>query len=148
LPPQLRVIDAYGDASVARCYGDGAYDRWHVHRRLSYPPAGRQPGPIESVIPPCENAQHRKSKRRYRHIEARNQRVADMKKRGRKKWKQQSGYHRRSLVETAMARFKPIVGPQLQARAWKRQQVEVKIGCGLLNRFTQLGMPQSYKVES
>ena len=47
-----------------------------------------------------------------------------------------------------MARFKPIVGPQLQARAWKRQQVEVKIGCGLLNRFTQLGMPQSYKVES
>ena len=29
--------------------------------------------------------------------------------------KQQSGYHRRSLAETAMARFKRIIGPQLQA---------------------------------
>ena len=144
---QLKPLLAQIDTPVARCYGDGAYDRWHVHRLLAYPPAG-QPGSIEAVIPPCENAQPRKSKRRYRHIEARNQRVAEMKKRGRKAWKKHSGYHRRSLVETAMARFKRIVGAQLQAREWKRQQVEVQIGCGLLNRMTQLGMPQSYKVES
>lgn len=143
---QLKPLLAQIDTPVARCFCDGAYDRWHAHRLLAYPPAG-QPAPIEAIIPPCENAQHRQSKRRYRHIEARNQRVKAMKKRGRKKWKQQSGYHRRSLVETAMARFKRIVGPQLQARTWMRQQTEVQIGCALLNRFTQLGMPESYKVE-
>jgi len=69
--------------------------------------------PIEAIIPPRDDAQNKKSKRRYRHIEARNQRVTRMRTVGRKKWKQQSGYHRRSLVETAMARFKRIIRPQL-----------------------------------
>ena len=67
-----------------------------------------------------------------------------MKKCGRKAWKKHSGYHRRSLVETAMVRPRSV-GDQLQAREWKRQQTEIQIGCALLNRFTQLGMPQSYK---
>jgi hypothetical protein len=114
---------------------------------LAYPSAG-QPSSIEAIIPPRDSAQIKKSKRRYRHIEARNQRVQQMKKIGRKKWKQQSGYHRRSLVETAMARFKRIIGPQLQAREWNRQKVEVQIGCAILNRMTHLGMPQSYKIEA
>lgn len=51
------------------------------------------------------------------------------------------------LANTAMARFKQIVGAQLQAREWKPQQIEVQIGCALLNRFTHLGMPQTYKIE-
>lgn len=142
---QLKPLLAQIDTPVAHCYADGAYDRWHVHRLLAYPPANT--APIEAVIPPCQNAQKRTCRRHYRHIQARNQRVEQMKKRGRKAWKKHSGYHRRSLVETAMARFKRIVGAQLQARQWKRQQVEVQIGCALLNRFTQLGMPQSYKIE-
>ena len=143
LKPLLRPIDT----PIERCYADGAYDQWHVHRLLAYPPTAQQ-SPIEAIIPPCDPAQIKKSKRRYRHIEARNQRVTRMRKVGRKKWKQQSGYHRRSLVETAMARFKRIIGPQLQAREWNRQKVEVQIGCAILNRMTHLGMPQSYKIET
>lgn len=144
---QLRGLLEQIDTPVACCYGDGAYDRWHVHRILAYPPKG-QSAPIEAIIPPCDHAQIKKSKRRYRHIEARNQRVQQVRKTGRKKWKQQSGYHRRSLAETAMARFKRIIGPQLQAREWARQKVEVQIGCVILNQMTQLGMPQSYKIEA
>jgi hypothetical protein len=144
---QLKPLLAQIKTPVARCYADGAYDRWHAHRLLAYPSAG-QPSSIEAIIPPRDSAQIKKSKRRYRHIEARNQRVQQMKKIGRKKWKQQSEYHRRSLVETAMARFKRIIGPQLQAREWNRQKVEVQIGCAILNRMTHLGMPQSYKIEA
>ena len=70
-----------------------------------------------------------------------------MRKVGRKKGKQQSGYHRRSLVETAMARFQRIIRLQLQAREWNRQKVEVQIGGALLNRMTHFGMPHSYKIE-
>ena len=143
LKPLLRPIDT----PIERCYADGAYDQWHVHRLLAYPPTAQQ-SPIEAIIPPCDPAQIKKSKRRYRHIEARNQRVTRMRKVGRKKWKQQSGYHRRSLVETAMARFKRIIEPQLQAREGNRQKVEVQIGCAILNRMTHLGMPQSYKIET
>ena len=143
---QLKLLLRQIDTPIASCYADGAYDRWHVHRLLAYPPTQRST-PIEAIIPPCNHAQIKKSKRRYRHIEARNQRVKHMNKIGRKKWKVHSGYHRRSLVETAMARFKRIIGPRLQAREWTRQKVEVQIGCAILNRMTHLGMPQSYKVE-
>ena len=99
---QLKPLLAQIKTPVARCYADGAYDRWYAHRLLAYPSAG-QPSSIEAIIPPRDSAQIKKSKLRYRHIEARNQRVQQMRKIGRKKRKQQSGYHRRSLVETAMA---------------------------------------------
>ena len=51
LKPLLRQIDT----PVARCYGDGAYNRWHVHRLLAYSPM-RQSVPIEAFIPPRDDA--------------------------------------------------------------------------------------------
>lgn len=130
---------------IATCAGDGAYDRWSVHHLLAYPPD--QNRPIESVIPPRRNAQARKAKRRYRHIEARNQRVQAIGKKGRKRWKKNSGYHRRSLAETGVFRFKGILSPWLRARSGAGQQIEARIGCSMLNRMIHLGKPETYKVE-
>lgn len=142
---QVKPMLAQTPGEVARLYGDGAYDRWKVHHALAYPSG--QDTPIESVIPPRHDAQIRKAKRRYRHIEARNQRVQAIGRKGRKRWKRESGYHRRSLSETGMFRYKVILGPQLQARSWQGQQVEARIGCSILNRMIHLGKPESYKVE-
>ena len=139
--PLLRQIPQ----GVARCYGDGAYDRWKVHRVLAYPAQGV--GPIDAVIPPQRNASERKAKRRYRHIQARNERVQAIQLQGRKRWKQQTGYHRRSLAETGVARYKRIIGPKLRARVFLRQQVEARLGRKILNRMTHIGMPKAYKVE-
>ena len=61
---------------MARFYGDGAYDRWRVHYALAYPPSG--------VSPPNEAAK-RTAKRRYRHIEARNERVGKIGRQRRKR---------------------------------------------------------------
>lgn len=130
---------------IATCAGDGAYDRWSVHHLLAYPPD--QNRPIESVIPPRRNAQARKAKRRYRHIEARNQRVQAIGKKGRKRWKKNSGYHRRSLAETGVFRFKGILSPWLRARSGAGQQIEARIGCSMLNQMIHLGKPETYKVE-
>ena len=58
-----------------------------------------------------------------------------------------SGYHRRSLVETQMFRYKRIIGDKLRARTLANQQVERRLGCAILNRMTHLGRPESYKVE-
>ena len=55
-------------------------------------------------------------------------------------WQRRSGYNRRSLVETAMFRYKTI-GRRLQARTLSNQKTEAKIGCNVLNRMTGLGMP-------
>lgn len=65
---------------------------------------------------------------------------------GRKAWQEESGYHRRSLAETAVFRFKTIFGDRLAAREEQRQQTEARLKCAALNRMTRLGMPESYRV--
>jgi hypothetical protein len=60
---------------------------------------------------------------------------------GRIAWQRSSGYSRRSLVETAMCRYKTIIGRRLQARNLRTQRTEAKIACNVLNRMTWLGMP-------
>ena len=67
---------------------------------------------------------------------------------GRQQWKQESGYHRRSLAETTMFRFKTIFGGALRRRLFNNQAVELFLKCAALNQMIQLGKPDSYKVEN
>jgi transposase len=62
---------------------------------------------------------------------------------GRKRWKQEVGYHRRSLAETTFYRIKTIFGDRLSARGLKAQACEMLIKCAALNRMTHLAMPDS-----
>jgi hypothetical protein len=62
-------------------------------------------------------------------------------------WKQESGYHRRSLSETAIFRLKTIFGGKLRRRFFDNQAVELFLQCAALNRMIQLGKPDSYKVK-
>jgi hypothetical protein len=50
------------------------------------------------------------------------------------------------LIETAMFRYKPIIGRRLQARTLPNQRTEAKIGCNMLNRITGFGMTASARV--
>lgn len=50
---------------------------------------------------------------------------------GRKKWKRESGYHRRSLSETTMFRLKMIFGGKLRRRKFDAQAVELFIQCAM-----------------
>src|SRR3954453_15039410 len=65
---------------------------------------------------------------------------------GRRAWQRTVGYGKRSLVETAMFRYKTLIGPTL--RAWKlaAQKTEARVACSVLNRMAQLGMPASQRV--
>ncbi len=58
---------------------------------------------------------------------------------GRQQWKQESGYHRRSLAETTMFRFKTIFGGMLRRRLFDNQAVELFLKCAALNQMIQLG---------
>jgi hypothetical protein len=55
--------------------------------------------------------------------------------------------HRRSLVETHMFRLKTILGSTLRGRSLANQKTEAKIMANILNKMTQLGMPQSEKLD-
>ncbi len=65
---------------------------------------------------------------------------------GRLGWQKSVGYRRRSHAETAMFRFKAIVGSSLRARTLPAQKTEAKIACSALNRMTSPGMPVSQRV--
>jgi hypothetical protein len=76
-------------------------------------------------------------------LKARNENLRRI-RRGRKKWKRESRYHRRSLVETAMMRVKTIFGSGLSSRRFPNQATEMRVRCAALNQMTHLGMPESY----
>ena len=125
--------------SARRVYGDGAYDTVECHRVLT------QLG-IESVIPPHKNAvfqEHSLDPGR----ESRNQAVSEITGLGgddeaRRLWKKMKRYHRRSLAETAMFRFKTLFGGSLKSRTGPNQRAEVYAACLAANRMTRLGMPK------
>ncbi|HKF94131.1 MAG TPA: hypothetical protein VKB53_12880 [Gammaproteobacteria bacterium] len=65
---------------------------------------------------------------------------------GRAPYKQVTGYHRRSLAETAMFRVKTLFGNQARSRGSAGRAAELLIRCNALNRIAHLGLPDSYAV--
>jgi hypothetical protein len=65
---------------------------------------------------------------------------------GRREWKKASGYHRQATAENAFFRYKRVVGRRLRARTGQGQNMEVRVGCDVLNRMASLGMPESVAV--
>ena len=61
------------------------------------------------------------------------------------KWQVSTGYGKRSLVETAIGRYKSIIGPRLRARLLPAQQTEAAIGCAVLNRMIACARPKSVR---
>ncbi len=125
---------------IEQVSGDGSYDK----RKFYDACVEREVQRI--TVPPQRNAriwQHGNSSKTPL---PRDQNLRRIRRVGRKRWKQESGYHRRSLAETAVFRFKIIFGNTLSARTLSRQITEARIKCAALNRMTQLGMPDSYQV--
>lgn len=56
------------------------------------------------------------------------------------------GYHRRSVVETAMFRIKTLLGGHLSLRNYDAQVVEAMAMAKALNRMTLLAMPSSVRL--
>jgi hypothetical protein len=120
---------------IHQCSGDGGYDYEIVYRTF----ARRR---TCLTIPPRRGA----ARSPWDWMAQRNGHIARIGEVGRKQWKADCGYHRRSLAETAMFRLKTIFGDRLSARKLKRQGTEAAIRCAALNRMTRLGMPDSYAI--
>ena len=61
-------------------------------------------------------------------------------------WQKRSGYTRRALVETAISRFKQVIGDELRSRTNQRRATEVAIAVHALNRMLELGRPKSVRI--
>jgi hypothetical protein len=118
----------------------GTYDQRKCYDVLSQRRA-------RAVIPSRKGAkiwQHANTKAE-RHVRYEN--LRRIRKVGRREWKRESNYHRRSLAETTIFRFKTIFGDRVRTRVVENQFKELSLKTAILNRITHLGMPDSYKVE-
>lgn len=131
LPELLRQIPA--EEVIDRVSADGAYDTRSGHAAI----AARQ---AVAVIPVRKNGQLWKGTSAG--VLARNETLRATQRLGRRVWKQWSGYHRRSLVETKMRCFK-LLGERVAARDFDRQVAELQIRASILNRFTRIGRPHT-----
>jgi len=130
---------------LAQVSGDGGYDKRPCYEALQKRQE-EQEKPLKVTIPPRRGARIWRHGNRKSQRLARDENLREIRQKGRKRWKQESGYHRRSLAETAMYRYKRMVGEKLQARDFARQSAEAFVAVLMLNRMTALGMPQSYPI--
>ena len=127
------------EEEVEQISGDGSYDKRSCYEAIKKRKA-------KAAIPPQRNAkiwQHGNSKEERL---IRDENLRRIRQVGRKVWKQEVCYHRRSLAETQMYRVKTIFGDRVSARQFAGQATQVLVRCAALNQMTHLGMPDSYAV--
>ena len=138
------LLDAMPDeCRVNTLYGDGAYDLWDIYDTC----LSRD---INLLAPPRANARdqyYEPGEKQYHPSQAlRNKAVLYAEKHGITAWKNDTGYHKRSLSETAMYRLKTVFGANITARTIRRQQTQMKVRINALNEMTLLGMPQTVAI--
>ena len=125
--------------TVKRGYGDGAYDKGPCYQIF------KKRG-SRLITPPQRGAVlHSLAKEPW--MKDRNEAIRAITGLGndeeaRKIWKNLAGYHRRSLAETAMYRFKTLFDDKLAARDLRRQKAELYAKSVAMNMITKLGMPK------
>lgn len=128
------------EEEIEQISADGSYDRKKVYQAIKKREIRR------AAIPPRKGARIWQHGNSWDERLIRDENLRAIRKKGRKKWKRELNYHRRSLSETAIFRFKTIFSDKLQSRNIDNQFSEMIIKCAVLNRMTHLGMPDSYKI--
>ena len=113
---------------------DGAYDTRKVYEVA-------QQRNAKVVVPPRDNAVP------WEEGHPRNDVLQQIEANGLEAWKNESGYHQRSLAENAMYRLKQLFGDHLNSRLFETQVVEVHARIAAMNIMTSLGMPVSVPIE-
>ncbi len=117
---------------VSRLTADGGYDRRGVYEAA----VGRG---ARVVIPPRKDAVvsgEQVMAERDAHVE----RIHQV---GRRRWRAEVGQHQQARAENTMFRYKRMFGGRLRARDEDAQRNEILVGCNVLNRVIELGMPDS-----
>ncbi len=124
---------------LASFTGDGAYDQEGVTTGV----AERHPE-AAIVVPPRSNAvpsdtAETAPTQRDRHLHS----IAEH---GRAAWQKASGYNLRARAETAMSRFKQVIGDGLRSHTTERRATEIQVAVRALNHMLDLGRPRSVRI--
>ncbi len=127
------------EGQVEAVEADGAFDRRGVYEALERRGA-------RAIIPPRRDAKIIRHGNSSGPRLARDENLRRIRRIGRAAWKEESGYHRRSLAETAMFRMETIFGGGVASRRPHQQAKEVGIRCRALDIMTHQGMPVSERI--
>src|SRR5215213_1125255 len=124
---------------VASFTGDGAYDQDRV-----YASVGERHPAAAVIVPPRATAVPSKlaesePTQRDRHLQL----IAE---RGRMTWQKASGYNNRARAETAIGRWKRVIGDGLGSHTDERRATEVNVAVYVLNRMLELGRPTYVRI--
>jgi hypothetical protein len=124
---------------LASFTGDGAYDQDGVYTEV----AERHPE-AAVIVPPRSSAVLSKTAetdptQRDRHLQC----IAE---KGRMGWQKASDYTRRAKAETAISRWKRVIGDGLRAHKDRQRTTEIKVGVYVLNRMLELGRPSYVRI--
>ena len=126
------------EGHIGSITADGAYDNDAVYQEA----AARQRHPRPAVvIPPRASAVL--STEVAAAQSPRDRHIAIIAGKGRIAWQKETGYGRRNHVETAIGRYKHLIGARLRARSLPGQQGEVAIAVAALNTMIRTAKPLS-----
>ena len=138
---QVPVLLEQVEGEIASVMADGAYDGEPVYRAIKA--RQLQSGP-SIVIPPRQSAVL--SAQADTAPSQRDGHIRLIQEQGRSAWCKATGHGRRSLVETAIGRYKALIWPRLRARTLANQQGEVALGVEVLNRMIRVAKPASVRI--
>jgi len=136
--PLPALLDQIPDP-IGQVSGDGAYDTQTCYEAVLQ----RQATP---TFAPRRTARPGTAKDPTGWRAARNRTLQQIVARGSSAWQVLSGYTRQSIAENTMFRFKQLFGGRLWARRYATQCTEALVKCAVLNRMTQLGMPETLRI--
>jgi hypothetical protein len=124
---------------VASVTGDGAYDQKGVYTSVGERhPAAAVIVPPRSTAVPSQTAASEPTQR-DRHLQL----IAEH---GRRTWQQTSGYTKRARAETAISRYKRVIGDGLRSHTEERRATEMDVAVHVLNRMRELGRPTYVRI--
>ena len=148
---QVPALLGQAEGVIASVTADGAYDGEPTYAaaaaRQRHPPPDVVVPPRASAVPSSHDGGCNAQSPRDRHIQLVEPRGSpDMAERGRMGWQQATGYGKRNQAETAMSRYKHLIGPKLRARSLLAQEGEVAIAVAVLNTMIRTAKPVSVRV--
>jgi hypothetical protein len=118
---------------IGRVTADGIYDSWGCYDAATAHGADLCTPPRKNAVVPLDQSP------RSNHPRAKA--IQECQELGRTPWKIKNEYHRRSLVETAMYRFKTSLGEKMASRTLHRQKTEAFIKANIINTFRNIAAP-------
>jgi hypothetical protein len=137
----VRLLDHIEDP-IDTAIGDGTYDRFSCYEATEKRGGRGIFPPQRNAVTSDERTDNRK-KASAKAVAKRDEAIRGIRSLGSKAWKEDVGYHRRSLAETGMFRLKTILGRRLSTHHLENQIVEARIWCSILNTMTLQGMPKT-----